>query len=70
MEQGANRKGKVIYAGVDYHKNSFTVACLDRLTGVLSTRKYKAEEIRNHVEELVYVNTSRFKHILIGGDNG
>ena len=100
MKQRANGREKVIYAGVDYHKSSFTVAYLDRLTGVLSTRKYKTEEIgkfkehlknfqengygvraavetltgvtyfteeiRNYVEELVYVNTNRFKHILKG----
>jgi len=31
---------KVVYVGVDYHKNSFTAAFLDGETGVLVTHKY------------------------------
>ena len=49
MKEG---REKTIYVGVDFHKNSFTVAYLDSLTGVLSTRKYKTEEIEEFKEHL------------------
>lgn len=41
---------KVVYIGVDYHKNSFTAAFLDSVTGVLLTNKYK--EIGNFQKDL------------------
>lgn len=31
---------KIVYIGIDYHKNSFTAAFLDSITGVLLTNKY------------------------------
>ncbi len=31
---------KIVYIGIDYHKNSFTAAFLDSATGVLLTNKY------------------------------
>ncbi|ADY72844.1 transposase IS116/IS110/IS902 family protein [Desulfurobacterium thermolithotrophum DSM 11699] len=53
--QGVEMKEKVektLYVGVDYHKNSFTAAYLDCLTGILNTKKYEAEELekfKNHL---------------------
>jgi len=42
---------KVVYIGIDYHKNSFTAAFLDSVTGVLITKKYK--EIKNFQEDIL-----------------
>ena len=41
---------KAVYIGIDYHKNSFTAAFLDSVTGVLLTNKYK--EIENFQKDL------------------
>jgi len=103
MRERAEKREKTLYVGVDYHKNSFTVAYLNGLTGILSSKKYKTEEIgsfkghlndfrkkgyrvkvavetltgvmffteeiRGCVDELVYVNTNKFKNILKGVNN-
>lgn len=41
---------KIVYIGIDYHKNSFTAAFLDSVTGVLITNKYT--DIENFKNDL------------------
>ncbi|WP_457641632.1 IS110 family RNA-guided transposase, partial [Persephonella sp.] len=50
---------KVVYIGIDYHKNSFTAAFLDSVTGVLITKKYK--EIKNFQEDILKYKKEGYK---------
>ena len=51
--QGVDMEAKRnLYVGVDYHKNSFTAAYLDILTGVITPKRYKIEQIKEFKEHL------------------
>ena len=53
---------KIVYIGIDYHKNSFTAVFLDSATGVLLTNKYR--EIENFQEDLSKYKKEGYKKLL------